>query len=60
VFELFESTAEVEEMIVSGKRDSDIRAHLAAKGMKPLLTDGFQKVLQGQTTVPEIQRAISG
>ena len=60
LFELFESTAEVEEMIVSGKRDSDIRAHLAAKGMKPLLTDGFQKVLQGQTTVPEIQRAISG
>jgi len=47
-------------MIVSGKRDADVRSHLAAKGMKPLLADGFQKVLQGQTTVSEIERAIAG
>ncbi len=60
IFELFESTAEAEEMIVAGKRDSDIRGHLAAKGLKPLLADGFRKVLQGQTTVSEIERAISG
>ena len=53
-------TSAATRMIVSGKRDSDIRSHLAVKGMKPLLTDGFQKVLQGQTTVPEIQRSISG
>ena len=60
LFELFESTAEVEEMIVSGKRDADIRSHLASKGMRPLLADGFGKVLQGLTTVAEIERAIAG
>ncbi len=60
LFELFESTTEVEEMIVSGRRDAEIRSYLASKGMKPLLVDGFQKVLQGQTTVSEIERAIAG
>jgi type II secretory ATPase GspE/PulE/Tfp pilus assembly ATPase PilB-like protein len=60
VFELFESSAEVEEMIVCGKRDTEIRSYLASRGMKPLLVDGFRKVLQGQTTVSEIERAIEG
>jgi type II secretory ATPase GspE/PulE/Tfp pilus assembly ATPase PilB-like protein len=60
LFELFESTAEVEEMIVAGRRDAEIRSYLASQGMKPLLADGFRKVLQGQTTISEIERAIAG
>jgi len=60
LFELFESDAEVEEMIVAGKRDAEIRAYLASKGLKPILQDGFLKVQQGLTTVSEIERAIAG
>ena len=60
LFELFESTAEVEEMIVSGRRDADIRSYLAAKRDEAAVADGFQKVLQGLTTVSEIERAIAG
>jgi type IV pilus assembly protein PilB len=60
LFELFESSAEVEEMIVSGKRDAEVRSYLASKGLKPIVADGFSKVLQGLTTVSEIERAIAG
>jgi type II secretory ATPase GspE/PulE/Tfp pilus assembly ATPase PilB-like protein len=60
LFELFESNAEVEEMIVSGKRDAEIRSYLASQGLKPIVADGFSKVLQGLTTVSEIEKAIAG
>ncbi len=60
IFELFTCDGEIEEMIVAGKRDADIRRHLAARGMKPLLADGFAKVLQGVTTLPELERAVAG
>lgn len=60
LFELFETTAEVEQMIVSGRREEDIRSFLLSEGMKPLLADGCSKVLQGLTTVSEVQRVLAG
>jgi type II secretory ATPase GspE/PulE/Tfp pilus assembly ATPase PilB-like protein len=60
IFELFTCDGEIEEMIVAGRRDGDIRRHLASHGMKPLLADGFAKVLQGVTTLSELERAVAG
>ena len=60
VFELFESNEEVEEMIIAGRRDSDIRAYLEGRGMVPLISDGLAKVSEGVTTLTEVERAVLG
>ena len=60
IFELFGCDAEIEEMIVAGKRDAEIRRLIAGRGMQPLLVDGFTKVLQGVTTLSELERAVAG
>ncbi len=60
LFEIFESDDTVEEMIASGRRDSDIRAYLASRGMRGIAQDGLEKVLAGVTTISEVERAIAG
>ena len=60
IFEVFACDTEVEELIASGRRDADIRKHLATRGMVPLIADGFAKVLQGVTTLSELERAVAG
>jgi len=60
VFELFASDEEVEEMIIAGRRDADIRAYLEGRGMVPLIGDGLAKVCEGVTTLAEVERAVLG
>ncbi|MBN2736566.1 MAG: type II/IV secretion system protein [Spirochaetales bacterium] len=61
IFEFFSSDSDVEEMIIRGVKDSDIKNHLVAeKGMKTLIADGIDKVLEGFTTVAEIERNVVG
>lgn len=60
LFELFVADGKIEEMIVSGKRDAEIKSYLNSLGMEPLIIDGLKKVLQGVTTISEIERAVTG
>ncbi len=60
LYEIFESGPEIEEMIVAGRRDSEVRSYLASKGMRSILKDGFAKVVSGVTTLSEVERAIAG
>jgi type II secretory ATPase GspE/PulE/Tfp pilus assembly ATPase PilB-like protein len=58
IFELFIPDEELEEMIVKGKRESEIQAWLLSKGMRPITKDGLCKAVSGITTVEEVERVM--
>jgi type II secretory ATPase GspE/PulE/Tfp pilus assembly ATPase PilB-like protein len=60
VFEYFSVDPEVEEMIIKGEKDSLIKDYLVTQGMKTLLADGIDKILKGDTTIAEVERAVAG
>lgn len=60
VFEYFSVNPEVEEMIIKGVKDSLIKEYLVSRGMKTLLADGIDKIINGVTTISEVERAVSG
>jgi type II secretory ATPase GspE/PulE/Tfp pilus assembly ATPase PilB-like protein len=60
VFEYFSVNPEVEEMIIKGEKDSLIKDYLVSQGMKTLLSDGIDKILKGDTTIAEVERAVTG
>ncbi len=49
---------EVQDLTVKRAPLSEVRNAALANGMKTLKQDGFQKVLEGQTTVEEVMRVI--
>ncbi len=57
LFELFVSDDKLEDMIVGGKRETEIESYLNSTGMEPLIIDGLTKALQGVTTLGEVERA---
>jgi type II secretory ATPase GspE/PulE/Tfp pilus assembly ATPase PilB-like protein len=60
VFEYFSVDPEVEEMIIKGMKDSLIKEYLMSRGMKSLLVDGIEKIINGVTTITEVERAVAG
>ena len=58
IFEMMLVTEEVADLTVKRAPLSEIRAAALAGGMKTLKTDGFQKVMEGLTTVEEVMRVI--
>ena len=58
IFEMMLVTEEVADLTVKRAPLSEIRAAALAGGMKTLKTDGFQKVMEGSTTVEEVMRVI--
>ena len=60
VFEYFRTNKEIEAMIADNREGSIIRHYLVAKGMRNLMADGLQKVLEGITTLGELERAVLG
>ena len=59
IFELFQTDDNIEEMILRGKKDSEIKTYMVSKGMKPLIINGLQKTLEGVTTVDELERVLT-
>jgi len=59
IFELLATDDQIEEMILQGRKDSEIKAYIVSKGMKPLIINGLQKALQGVSTVAEIERVLA-
>jgi type IV pilus assembly protein PilB len=58
IFELMMITEEIQDLCVKRAPLSEIRNAGLAYGMKTLKTDGFQKVLEGHTTVEEVMRVV--
>lgn len=56
VFELLRIDDEIRRMIVERASSTVIKQYAVSKGMKTLLADGRDKVLQGLTTVEEVLR----
>lgn len=58
VFEVLNITNEVKEKIVEGKSSMEIRKEALLQGYKPLLIDGINKVIQGYTTLEELNKKL--
>jgi len=58
IFELMMMTEEVQDLIVRRAPLSEVKRAALAAGMKTLKMDGFQKVLEGLTTVEEVMRVV--
>jgi type II secretory ATPase GspE/PulE/Tfp pilus assembly ATPase PilB-like protein len=56
IFELFVSNEEVEAIIASDRRESEVREYLLLRGMERLVIDGLKKACSGITTIGEVER----
>ena len=58
VFEILNVTDEVKEAIVRGEASTDIRKIALQEGYRPLIVDGIKKVLNGTTTLEELNKKL--
>ena len=58
LFELLEMTEDLKELIVTGESTIEIRRHAIENGYRPLEFDGIQKVLNGITTLKELNKKL--
>lgn len=54
VFEILDLSENIKELVVKGASSLEIRHKAMEEGYKPLLIDGFNKVLAGETTLKEL------
>ena len=58
VFEILNFTEEVKEMVIKGASSIEIREEALKHGYRPLAVDGIQKVLDGYTTLDELNKKL--
>ena len=58
VFETLDVTEEIKELIVKGASTIEIRNKALEQNYKPLVIDGIQKILHGDTTLEELNRQL--
>ena len=58
VFEILNVQDEIEELIVEGASTTEIRKKAIEKGYRPLVVDGINKVLKGETTLDELNNKL--
>ncbi len=58
IFEVLDITDEIKEDIVEGKSSIEIRRKALEGKYKPLVVDGIQKVVLGETTLEELNRKL--
>jgi type IV pilus assembly protein PilB len=58
IFELMIMSEEIQDLIVKRAPVSEIKEASLAAGMRTLKQDGFQKVMEGMTTIEEVMRVI--
>ncbi|TSC55453.1 MAG: type IV pilus assembly protein PilB [Parcubacteria group bacterium Gr01-1014_18] len=56
IFEVLEMTDTIRDMVMSNRNASEIRHQAIREGMIPLIEDGIEKVLRGDTTIAEVLR----
>ena len=54
IFEVLQITDEQKELIIEGASSIEIRKKAIEQGYKPLVIDGFNKILEGHTTLKEL------
>ena len=58
IFEILVLSDEIKEMIINGESSLDLRNLAIKQGYRPLAVDGIHKVIQGITTLDEINKKI--
>ena len=58
IFEILNVTDEIKQEIMNGKSSIEIRQEALKQGYKPLVTDGIKKVIEGHTTLDELNRKL--
>ena len=58
VFEILNITDEIKELIVSGGSSMDIRKKALEENYRPLVVDGLKKVINGETTLEELNKKL--
>ena len=58
IFEILNVTDEIKQEIMNGKSSIEIRQEALKQGYKPLVTDGIRKIIQGHTTLDELNRKL--
>ena len=58
-FEVLELTDEMKDLVVTGASSLKIRELALQQGYKPLVIDAFEKVLNGITTVEEVNKRLA-
>lgn len=58
VFEILDITDEIKELIVKGASTIEIRNKALEQNYKPLIMDGIHKVLEGYTTLEELNKQL--
>ena len=58
VFEILDITEEIKELIVRGASSIEIRKKALEEGYRPLIVDGIKKVIQGVTTLEELNKKL--
>ena len=54
IFEILKLSDSIKELIINGNSSLDIRKQAIQEGYKPLVIDGFNKVIDGVTTLKEL------
>ena len=58
IFEILTLTEEIKELIIDGHSSIDVRRKAIEQGYRPLAIDGINKVLEGVTTLEEINKKV--
>ena len=58
IFEILHVTEEIKELIMNGTSSIEIKRKAIEQGYKPLIVDGINKVIQGYTTLQELNKKL--
>ena len=58
IFEILNITDEIKSEIMDGKSSISIRGEAVKQGYKPLIVDGIRKVIEGHTTIEELNKKL--
>ncbi len=58
IFEILNVTDEIKSEIMNGESSIKIKEEAIAQGYKPLIVDGIRKVIEGFTTLDELNKKL--
>ena len=58
IFEILNVTDKIKSQIMDGKSSIQIREEAVKEGYKPLIVDGIKKVIEGHTTIKELNKKL--
>ncbi len=58
IFEVLNLTDEIKTEIMNGKSSMEIRSEALKQGYKPLIVDGIRKIIEGYTTLEELNKKL--